>query len=165
MGLNKNWLNPKDKGVSDVVVNWQEDLDNHRGERAELRRCKEPGEVIFVPAYYRLLNGLRDYGKVNNESVALVAGVLSHVKQNNTSEPFAAQLAQVKSQSDSPMYSEKRFRKLLSVRDNGNLYREMIRAVRQSDGVVNVPNLSEGLYWWNNYTRKTWAFAYYEKIV
>lgn len=165
MGLNKNWLNPKDKGVSDVVVRWREDLDNYRGERAELRRCKEPGEVIFVPAYYRLLNGLREYGKVNNESIALVAGVLSHVKQNNTSEVFAAQLAQVKNQSDSPIYSEKRFRKLLSIRDNDNLYREMIRAVRQIDGVVNVPNLSEGLYWWTNNTRKTWAFAYYEKIV
>jgi CRISPR system Cascade subunit CasB len=52
-------------------------LDENRGDRAELRRCRSPAEVAFVPAFYRLR--VRAPENLDPERLAVVAGILSHL--------------------------------------------------------------------------------------
>lgn len=166
MATQKNWLNFTDPHVTGSLVQWWEDLDKRRGDRAELRRCTLPEEVMFLPSYYRLRNAVLQYDGFNDTSMSIVAGVVSHVKRPDNSERFAEQLARRPPGKDTPVMSDLRFRKLLSIREPNVLFREGIRAVRLLDGVVNIPDLAQGLYWWKNpKTRQEWARYYYEKIV
>ncbi|HON81885.1 MAG TPA: type I-E CRISPR-associated protein Cse2/CasB [Methanoregulaceae archaeon] len=162
----KVWLNFNDPHVSGFLLQWWEDLDKRRGDRAELRRCKLPEEVLFLPSYYRLRLPMIQYDGFNDTSLGTVAGVVSHAKRSDSSERFAEQLAKKPPGGDSPVMSELRFRKFLSIREPNALFREGIRAVRLLDGVVNIPDLAQGLYWWkNSRTRQEWARFYYEKTV
>ena len=38
----------------------------------------------------------------------------------------------------------------------------MIRLVRLLGGSVDIVSLANGIYWWNERTKKEWAYAYYE---
>jgi len=161
----KKWLNFSDPNVTNTLLQWWKELDTTRGDRADLRRCKVTEDVFFLPAYHRLRHSLLAFGTVNNESLAIVSGVISHVRDHDGSIPFAGQLARISPGKDGPVMSEMRFRKLLSVREPNTLFREGIRAVRILDSTVNIPDLAQGLYWWNTTTRKKWALSYYERIV
>jgi CRISPR system Cascade subunit CasB len=161
----RRWLKFTDPGSSMILLDWWENLEMNRGDRADLRRCKVPEDVIFVPSYHQLRKALSQFAEINDRSLCIVTGVLSHVRANDQSEPFAAQLARIPAGKDTPVMSELRFRKFLSIRDPVILFREGIRAVRMVDGIANIPDLAHGLYWWTQETRKEWAFTYYEKIV
>jgi len=165
MAKQKNWLNFTDPNVSGSLLQWWESLDERRGDRADLRRCKLPDDVLFLPSYYRLRNAVARYDRLNDTSLGIVAGVISHVKRLDDSERFAEQLARKPLGKDTPVMSDLRFRKLLSIREPNVLFREGIRAVRLLDGAVNIQDLAQGLYWWNTRTRQEWARLYYEKIV
>ena len=161
----KKWLKFTDPDVSGVLLQWWNGLDERRGDRADLRRCTVPEEVFFLPPYHRLRYRMLAHGSIKDEPLAIVAGVLSHAKAHDGSEPFASQLARTSPGKSGSAMSDLRFRKLLSIREQNTLFREGIRAVRFLDGKVNIPDLAQGLYWWNASTRKNWAFSYYEKIV
>lgn len=161
----KNWLKFSDPRISTVIMDWWGSLDENRGDRAELRRCKTPEDVIFLPAYHRLRKALSAYGEINDQALCLVAGVLSHVRKHEGSEKFAVQLAQKPPGKESPLMNELRFRKFISIRDSTILFKEAIRAVRLLDSTANIPDLARGLYHWTQETRKQWASDYYEKIV
>ncbi len=160
----KPWLNFTDPAVSMLLLQWWRDLDSNRGDRADLRRCRVPNDVVFIPSYHRLRNMLVPLGNANDQSLCIVAGVLSHAREHDGSERFAAQLARKKPGSDTPLMSDLRFRRFLSIREPEILFREAIRAVRLLDGTVNVPDLAHGLYWWNDHVRRQWAFDYYGKM-
>ena len=55
-----------------------------------------------------------------------------------------------------------RFRQLLKIEDPDKLYTTMIRLVRLLGGSVDIVSLANGIYWWNEHTKKEWAYAYYE---
>ena len=90
--------------VRDALLSWWKELDNARGDRAALRRCHNPLEVAFTPAFHRLKMRLEPSGSISPDQMdrlALVAGVLSHVKENkpevhagNFQRSFAVQMAQ-----------------------------------------------------------------------
>ncbi len=143
----------------EALLAWYYELNNARGDRAELRRCHTVMEVAFNPAFHRLRLNLNQF---NPESLALVSGVLAHVKNNDTSKHFAAQMATPKHGNVNARVSELRFRRLLKIQDQSELFGAMIRIVRLLDGNVNIPSLATGLYWWNELTRKDWAYAYYD---
>ncbi|HOU80703.1 MAG TPA: type I-E CRISPR-associated protein Cse2/CasB [Methanoregulaceae archaeon] len=155
----------KDPRVCEVLMEWWESLDKNRGDRADLRRCTSPEDVMFVPAYYRLRKMLSAFGDINDKALCIVAAVLSHAQAHDGSERCAAQLARKPPGKESPVMSNLRFRKFLTIRDPATLLREGIRAVRLLDGTVNIPDLARSLYWWTRETRKEWAFDYYGKIV
>ncbi|MHC1625777.1 MAG: type I-E CRISPR-associated protein Cse2/CasB [Methanoculleaceae archaeon] len=158
-------LNINDDQVISTIVDWWRSLEKMRGGRADLRRCRTPEEVFFVPEYHHLLSLVRPFGKPKLEEMAIIAGILSHVKDNDESAPVAEQMAQIKGAGDSPLVSETRFRRLMQITSPEELYPAMIRLVRHLGGVVNIPDLVKSLYWWNDKTRKRWALVYYEKIV
>lgn len=160
------YLDFKKPAAAEVLLSWWRNLDNTRGDRAMLRRCQSYDEVAFSPAYHRLRMDLRSNGfSFNNERLAVVAGVISHVREDQRDNTFAGLMATPKKKGDTPRVSEIRFKKLLSVDELVGLYPSMIRLVKMTDGAAPIPDLANGLYWWNERTKKEWAFAYYDKIV
>jgi CRISPR system Cascade subunit CasB len=163
--------NPNDPGARDVLIDWWKELDTNRGDRAQLRRCHSPLEVAFTPVYHRLRITLMKHGVGNDEKlkIALIAGILSHLKKDTSKEsftrPFPEQMA-VPSKSDGKKarVNNFRFQRLLKIKDDDRdkLYETLIRIVHLIDYEVDIPSLANGIYWWNERTKKEWAFAYYE---
>ena len=108
------------------------------------------------------------------DRLALVAGVLSHVKEyrvgeteKNIQRSFAAQMAGNSSrggEGTKAVVSGLRFRRLIQIDDDEKLFQEMIRVVRLLGEEVDIVSLAHGIYWWNERTKKEWAFAYYENV-
>ena len=152
----------KNSDACKVIMAWWKNLDNERGDRADLRRCHNIAEVVFNPTYHELWLKLNKTGFRRKDSVALIAGALAHVKSDQSGEPFAAQMASPKSGPNSQV-SGLRFKRLLKIEDNDDLFISIVRVVKLMDGNVNVCNLANSLYWWNDITKKQWAYSYYEK--
>jgi len=148
-----------------TVMKWWEDLEKQRGDRAELRRCRSPAEVAFVPAFYRLKVMMPE--SVDTMQLAAVAGVLSHVETHLEGTARTAELfARPKEGGSTPRVSEPRFRRLLRVPDYGydELYPMMTRLLRQLDRKAHLPSLIDGVFWWNQKTKRWWAESYYEHL-
>jgi CRISPR system Cascade subunit CasB len=171
----KNYLTFSHPGARGALLSWWSELDNARGERAAIRQCHNPLEVAFTPVFHRLKMRLEPYGTISPDQVdnlAIVAGVLSHVKENkpedrerNIQRSFAVQMASPPLKSGTggkACVSGLRFRRLLKTEDRDELYQTMIRLVRLLGGSVDIVSLANGIYWWNERTKKEWAYAYYE---
>lgn len=149
-----------------LIMKWWGELEKQRGDRAELRRCRNPVEVAFVPAFYRLKAMMPD--SVDTMRLAAIAGVLSHVETHLDGTVRTAEfLARPKEGGSAPRVSEPRFRRLLRVPDYGydELYPMMTRLLRQLDRKAHLPSLIGGIYWWNQLTKRRWAESYYEHLV
>jgi CRISPR system Cascade subunit CasB len=72
-------------------------------------------------------------------------------------------MAQSKEAIDSAKVSGLRFRRLLKIQGREELYPAMVRIVAMLGGSINLLSLANSVYWWNERTRKDWAFAYYSK--
>ncbi|MGA2914346.1 MAG: type I-E CRISPR-associated protein Cse2/CasB [Methanoregula sp.] len=162
-------------GAREALLSWWKELDNVRGDRAALRQCHNPLEVAFTPAFHRLKIRLEAFGSISPDQMnklAIVAGVLSHVKENkpygherNLQRAFAIQMASSPSNGGprkKACVSSLRFRQLLKIENQDELYTTMIRLVRLIGGSVDIASLANGIYWWNELMKKEWAYAYYE---
>ena len=156
----KHYLTFNHTETRDVLIDCWKALDSARGDRAELRRCHSPLNVAFTPAYHRLRWALMKHGSVKDEDLALVAGVLSHVKLYSPGS-FPRQMAD-SADAQKAKVSGLRFRRVLTIDDRDKLYETMIRVVHLLGDSVDIPSLANGIYWWNEQTKKEWAFAYYE---
>jgi len=153
-----------DTGIRNSLLSWWSQLDRKRGDRAALRRCRSPVEVAFQPSFYQLMHALESHGNpVNSTRMALIAGVLSHVRVNNPSLRFAQRMAHGKTGSANAAVSGLRFRRYLRIEDPDELYLSTIRIIRLLSGECNIPDLATALYWWQNpETKKRLASDYYE---
>jgi CRISPR system Cascade subunit CasB len=176
----KIYLKFSHPGARESLLSWWEELDCARGDRAALRHCHNPLEVAFTPAFHRLKMRLEPFGSINQDKMvqlAIVAGVLSHVKKNKSAgqesdfrKSFAVQMASPSSKRGAgkkACVSNMRFRQLLKIEDPDKLFTTMIRLVRLLEGSVDIVSLANGIYWWNDCTKngctkKEWAYAYYE---
>ena len=139
------------------LTGWWAGLQDDRGTRAELRRCANPQQVLFTPAYQRLCAELTPHmeGQYGwEERLAGVIGLLAHVKAS-ANKSLAEAMA-----GKPPVVSELRFRRLLQ-RDRNNLYGAMIRILRMLDGKANLPDLMASVFDWDDGVRKRWSFAYF----
>lgn len=150
----------KDSPESKILLDWWHGLENNRGDRAVLRRCRSLTEVVFVPSYHRLRQELLGFGNVDSEGLAIAAGLAAQVKANNAEQALAKQMALPKA-GGSARVSGLRFRRLLKIQGRKDLYHAMIRIVALLGGSLNLISLAESVYWWNDFTRKNWAFDYY----
>lgn len=151
-----------DSPAMQAIVTWWQDLDDNRGDRAELRRCSTLTEVAFTPAYHRLRFALMKCGQVNAEALALVAGLAARVKNNLPGNTLAEQMATGKADGSAKV-SGLRFRRLLKVKGQDELYTALARVMALLGGSVNLQSLVESAYYWNDRTRKQWAFEYYSQ--
>ncbi len=142
------------------LFKWWVGLNEDRGERAVLRRCGNLVEVVFSPAYHRLRLALGQIGSVNDDGLALVVGLAARVNDPNDENTIAKQMATGK---DKAKVSGLRFRRLLKVKEKEELYTRMGRIIAMLGGAVNLQSLAQSVYFWNDITRKQWAFEYYSK--
>ena len=121
--------------------------DRARGERAKLRRCQTPQEVLTQKGFLKLGKRLPDWQKYHLFGLATVAGILSHVK---TEIPlrFPEQLGKAKEGTDKPVFSELRFQKLLSASDAEEFYKSLHRAVKQAGEKANPVLFADGILHW-----------------
>ncbi len=153
-----------------AVIAWWQTVDKNHGDRAELRRCRSPAEVAFVPAFYRLK--MMTPQNLDPERLAAVAGVLSHVEIPPGTDgrvTIAELFARPDEGGSAPRISDPRFRRLLRVADDDytELYPMLTRIIRQIKRKVPesaIPSLIWGIYRWNQKTKRFWAEAYYEHI-
>lgn len=145
-----------------ALTSWWASLKDNRGDRAELRRCATLAEVAFTPAYHRLRLAVNEFGGINYDALALVAGLSARIKENITGNTLAEQMATGKSDG-SARVSGLRFRRLLKVKDSDALFIAMRRVIALLGGAVNLQSLANSLYFWNDITRKQWAYEYYSK--
>ncbi len=149
---------------TEALKAWLRWLDENRGERAILRRCGTLTDVVFSPAYHRLRSAVSRFGFVDDDGLALVAGLAARIKENIGSGRIAEQMATAKSGGDTKArVSGLRFRRLLKVKERDDLFSTMTRVIALLGGSVNIQSLAQGVYFWNDKTRKQWAFDYYSK--
>jgi CRISPR system Cascade subunit CasB len=168
----KKYLTFSQPEEREALLVWWKELDNARGDRAALRQCHNLLEVAFTPAFHRLKMRLEPMSSIppdHMDRLAIVAGVLSHVTpdghEKNLQRSFAVQMARPSSKGSTrkkACVSDMRFRQLLKIDNPDKLYTTMIRLVRLVGGSVDIISLANGIYWWNEQTKKEWAYAYYE---
>lgn len=160
---NKNTISFSDPKTCQIFFEWWKNLDENRGKRSELRHCHNIEEVAFTPSFHSLRKELKEF-RINQEALAAIAGVLSHVKSSDMNSSLPAQMSTPKPGSQKAVVSDLRFRRLLTIQDWNELFTTMIRIVRLLDGRVNIFDLAKSIYWWNERTKKQWAYDYYENI-
>jgi len=156
-------MNKEDvKLMTEALAKWRSDLHepHRRGARAELRRSKNITDVIMTPSYQRLCARLGEelpsFSKQDKERLAFIAGLLAHVREHSK-----AKLASAMSNGSPPCVSELRFRRLLQHQWDDRFYGAMIRIIRMLKYQVNVYDLVESMYYWNEQKKKEWAYAYF----
>ena len=140
---------------------------------AELRRIQHPADALLLAGFHELRRrcGLTREGSVAR--LAVVASVLSHVREDAGEGRVAVQLAQPPHGKTSAPMSPLRFQRMLQVpevrplndarQDGGaGLHRAGVRLVRLLGRRTHVEDLAGSLYFWNESTRQRWAMAYYE---
>ncbi|TVQ41551.1 MAG: type I-E CRISPR-associated protein Cse2/CasB [Wenzhouxiangella sp.] len=144
------------------LLDWWEQLEQNRGDRAALRRASSIEQVMFNPGFHRLWHRLTDSPWSRAERVALIAALGARVKHHDPRKSFAAQLGSPPSGREKAAFSGLRFRRLLQASQPNELLQACSRAITMCDGRVNLTNLAESVYWWSDRDRKSWAFDYYE---
>lgn len=125
-----------------------------RADRAELRRCQEPTQVLLQGAFIRLSaafaaqqNGLSWIAK-DATALALVAGLVAWVKDDlNDQSSFARQLGET-GEADRPLMSKLRFSRLQTATAEEEFYQLARRAIQLVDGKADVAQLAEELLAW-----------------
>lgn len=159
-----------------VMESWWENLDLHRGDRAQLKRSRTPDEVLTQEAFANFVAYKTDLkteeGKLVPRSLsknwrnpdhfyaaALVCGVLCRVKvsshqsslldkEKSKEASFAEQLARSKKSSDQPIMSKMRFQRLQQSRTIEEFFLNMCRAIDLLSGEVNLRSLIEDTLQW-----------------
>jgi CRISPR system Cascade subunit CasB len=146
-----------ESAVGKILSEFWQQLEDDKGVRAELRRCKRPEEVVLVPGFHRLCSRLHPLLK--NEQPGWEMRFAVH--QLSSKKTLAEQMAE--SKGDSPVVSELRFRRLLQ-RDRSDLYGALIRVLGLLDKKANPHDLARSVYYWGDGERKRWAFAYFPRV-
>lgn len=151
----------RDEEPRSVLYTWWTELEDNKGDRAALRRCREPREALFVPVYHQLYRRLHHNNGISLRRLSAIAALASHVKQVTTQD-LATQMASPKAPgSTAPSVSELRFRRVLQCESVEELFPALRRIISLLEGKVNLYNLADSVYWWGDRVRRDWAYAYY----
>ncbi|NOQ14510.1 MAG: type I-E CRISPR-associated protein Cse2/CasB [Methyloprofundus sp.] len=155
-----------------LLDSW-EDLLINKGDRAELRRCKNLKKLqqtsTFQRHYWKLSKKFMQGDKYpQKEQMAIMIALVAYIDSNVTSykegdeekpDYFAYQI----SRGDKPKLSELRFRRLLKIDDREKLFHFLIQVLRVLDKKVNILDLLSIAYFWGDNTKTKLAYKYYEK--
>ncbi len=127
-----------------------------RAHRAQLKRCADPGQVLLVPAFHRLLAQLAPSMAPQEPDAwrwALIAGVLVWVDKEpegkGSSASFGARMAAPAGEgAGRPALSELRFARLLRATDEQDFYTQLRRAVQLVNNTAQVPALAQDIHDW-----------------
>jgi CRISPR system Cascade subunit CasB len=131
--------------------NSQKKVDAGRsGERAELRRCAEPQQVLMCKGFHRLKLQFKetDFKFDYQESLAAIAGLCSHIKNSESNLSFPALLATPEKDKTSPPLSEQRFQKLVTSRTPEDFYTNLRRSIQIVKNKGNIYSITDGVFTW-----------------
>ena len=135
------------------LTNWFDSLYHNKGERAELRRCTSPEQVLLTAGFRRLYDKYYQWFNPDTErflALACAAGVIAHVQENVEDEQksFAKQMAIFKPDTEQPKVSPMRFDQLQKSYSWDEFYRRLIRIVRLLDKQVNIISMTDAIFHW-----------------
>lgn len=136
------------------LLKWWREMREDKGECARLRRCETPTEAALNKSVFRL-QGLLPFWNNQPEIPATLAGILSHVEDDDARVSFARQLAQPKDVGGKPLVSEHRFQKLMKSRDWDEFYQSLRRVLQLMRKPVNALSLADGIIRWGREYGKT----------
>ena len=140
---------------------WWKELQERKGDRAELRRCGSIIDVAFTPMYHRLLHQLGSrLPEADRDRVAAVAAILAHV--DSASDEVSMGEAMARPHNGKARVSDARFRRLLRIDRIEELRSELIRITRLLDRRIPIDSLARDLVKWSDAVKKRWALDYYE---
>ncbi|MFY9823003.1 MAG: type I-E CRISPR-associated protein Cse2/CasB, partial [Thermoanaerobaculia bacterium] len=155
-----------------ALLKWYQGLGDDKGSRARLRRAASPDDVIFEPAFHRLLAGLREVqprlwldDPRRRRNLAAFAGLAARVEKNREDVSLAKQMGTPgdrKSSSGAPV-SEQRFRRLLTAPSLDDRFTRLSRVIPLLGKQINLLSLADALYDWDDDPdlRQQWAYDYY----
>ncbi|RFC35931.1 MAG: CRISPR-associated protein, Cse2 family [Candidatus Nitrotoga sp. SPKER] len=154
---------PVDVLFAKPLFQWWQGLEEDRASRAVLRRCATLDAVTLSDAYqlfyrYMLTCGWpEDASEWQRDKLAAIAGLLAHVKTDDT-QRLPIKMSELTG--DRPLVSELRFRDLLKVETTDDLFISLRRALPLMGYQASIEQLAHDVYWWNDDTRKKWAYSY-----
>ena len=158
-----------------ALIEWSQWLDDNRGERAQLRRCEKPQDVLIQSGFHRLCKKLPNWEREDLLALAMLAGLASHIKES-ISGSLATQLGKAKEGGDKPVMSEMRFQQLLSSDNAEALYDRLRRAIQLLRGKIDIVSLADGVFHWSRDQTDAyqelpsqrfqfvWSKAYYSEV-
>lgn len=158
-----------------ALTDWRQWLDDNRGERARLRRCETPAEVLPQSAFHRLCWKLPWWEQHDLKALAVVAGLLSHVTESSVL-PLPAQMGQCREGGDKPRLSELRFQQLISSEHHDELFERVRRSIDLLGRTANIISLADGVFHWSKDRRDryseqpshrfhySWSKAYFNEV-
>ncbi len=166
-------LNP---AVFERLLSWWERLEDNRADRAILKRAPSLTAVALSAPYQRLYRELLSAGFPTSEKperdrfsdhLLAVVGLLAHVrgeqegvKQRNGELPPAKAMSRKDKDSDRPVVSELRFRRLLESPDLESLFTGLRRVLPMVGSYIDVIQLAKDILYWGDDKKKTWAYQY-----
>ena len=150
--------------LGQALLKWWQELDNNRGDRAELRRAHDLTAIALTSAYQHLYRTLLSRGwpeenkpenNWRNERLAAIAGLLAHVKSLNERS-----LPVIMSEGERPPFSELRFRRLLESSSIDEVFSSVRRALPLVAYQTDVLELANDVLFWGDDVKKRWAYTY-----
>ena len=138
----------RDEKQRDTLMEWWESLEENKGERAQLRRCEAPLQVLPRRSFIRLSRCLPVQSMYQLMELAAIAGLIAQVQICNTGESFAAQLG--RQVHDKPIMSELRFNQLLQCSSLDELFMRSRRAVALLGNEANILSLADYILQWGS---------------
>lgn len=151
----------KDQGVGKTLHDWWSRLDEHRGDRAALRRADTLTAVTLTPAYQRIYTrlGPGQWNPSERDRLAAIVGLLAHVK-SDSGQSLPEAMSQRAEGTDRNAVSELRFRRLLDAPDLEALFTGLRRVLPLVQHGVDPVSLANDVFHWGDSVKKRWAYAY-----
>lgn len=152
-----------DSHFGKVLYEWWQSLEADRATRAVLKRCSTLDAVALTAAYqhfyrYMLMRGwptdAKDWQK---DRLAAIAGLLAHVKSEDTQ---SLPLAMSEKNGDKNLVSELRFKSLLKADTIDDVFIDLRRVLPLIGKKADIYQLAKDVYYWNDNTKKQWAYSY-----
>lgn len=154
----------KDAALRKQLFDWHKGLGDKKGDRAILRRARDPLNAYLSPYAHQLSFDLKKHNdKVMLQAIPEIASVLAHITDADSSKSLPKQLAQRREGSEQPVFSELRFRRLIQCEDTESLCMHLRRAIAQLRGKADIYTTANTIYWWGRgeSQRRELAFAYF----
>jgi len=141
--------------------------DGDRAARARLRRCATIAEAMSEPETLSLFRRCAADTPHDLPATALVAAILSHVREDRPDQTLARQIGPDDPEKpETALLKPLRFRRLLDATDPEDALIAFRRLVSLAEGAVNVRDLADALLDWTDdrrgdARRRRWIFAYW----
>jgi CRISPR system Cascade subunit CasB len=139
-----------------LLKQWRNDLESDKGGRAALRRAGSISEIMFAPAYYRLLNLLRNKGyKIGHSRqpyLAVIAALTARIKEDAPGR-LGKQLGMPRN-GERPALSELRMRRILACDDLEELYTFLRRSLAIINDKASISGVAEIVWQWASLNEK-----------